>query len=157
MHTIIIVGDTAYGAQCRAALEGTEGLDEIEQLLLVEEKTDAIGCLGGIARSTQQKALQLDGMSLLIKGIGAIPCLAVNLGRESTIGIKGEVSIGTAESKLLVITFQLILNLAGSNLATRLSQQVLRSKGAPWLAVLPGMAEICLLNTFFIFTFYLFV
>lgn len=157
MHTIIIVGDTAYGAQCRAALEGTEGLDEIEQLLLVEEKTDAIGCLGGIARSTQQKALQLDGMSLLIKGIGAIPCLAVNLGRESTIGIKGEVSIGTAESKLLVITFQLILNLAGSNLATRLSQQVLRSKGALWLAVLPGMAEICLLNTFFIFTFYLFV
>lgn len=125
MHTIIIVGDTAYGAQCRAALEGTEGLDEIEQLLLVEEKTDAIGCLGGIARSTQQKALQLDGMSLLIKGIGAIPCLAVNLGRESTTGIKGEVGIGTAESKLLVITFQLILNLAGSNLATRLSQQVL--------------------------------
>lgn len=125
MHTIIIVGDTAYGAQCRAALEGTEGLDEIEQLLLVEEKTDAIGCLSGIARSTQQKALQLDGMSILIKGIGAIPCLAVNLGRESTIGIKGEVGIGTAESKLLVITFQLILNLAGSNLATRLSQQVL--------------------------------
>lgn len=157
MHTIIIVGDTAYGAQCRAALEGTEGLDEIEQLLLVEEKTDAIGCLGGIARSTQQKALQLDGMSLLIKGIGAIPCLAVNLGRESTIGIKGEVGIGTAESKLLVITFQLILNLAGSNLTASLCQEILRSKGAPWLAVLPDMAEICLLNTFFIFTFYLFV
>ena len=113
MHTIIIVGDTAYGAQCRAALEGTEGLDEIEQLLLVEEKTDAIGCLGGIARSTQQKALQLDGMSLLIKGIVAIPCLAVNLGRESAIGIKGEVGIGTAESKLLVITCQLCMQAQG--------------------------------------------
>ena len=72
MHTIIIVGDTAYGAQCRAALEGTEGLDEIEQLLLVEEKTDTIGGLGGIASSTQQKTLQMDGMSLLIKGIGAL-------------------------------------------------------------------------------------
>lgn len=113
MHTIIIVGDTAYGAQCRAALEGTEGLDEIEQLLLVEEKTDAIGCLGGIARSTQQKALQLDGMSLLIKGIGAIPCLAVNLGRESAIGIKGEVGIGTAESKLFVIFLQLCMQAQG--------------------------------------------
>lgn len=113
MHTIIIVGDTAYGAQCRAALEGTEGLDEIEQFLLVEEKADAIGCLGGIARSTQQKALQLDGMSFLIKGIVAIPCLAVNLGRESAIGIKGEVGIGTAESKLLVITCQLCMQAQG--------------------------------------------
>lgn len=113
MHTIIIVGDTAYGAQCRAALEGTEGLDEIEQLLLVEEKTDAIGCLGGIARSTQQKTLQLDGVSLLIKGIVAIPCLAVNLGRESAIGIKGEVGIGTAEYKLLVITCQLCMQAQG--------------------------------------------
>lgn len=113
MHTIIIVGDTAYGAQCRAALEGTEGLDEIEQLLLVEEKTDAIGCLGGIARSTQQKTLQLDGVSLLIKGIVAIPCLAVNLGRESAIGIKGEVGIGTAESKLFVIACQLCMQAQG--------------------------------------------
>ena len=85
-------------------------------------------------------------MSLLIKGIITIPCLSVNLGRESAIGIKGEVGIGTAESELLVIILQLLLYLVGSNLATCLSQQILRSEGTTWLTVLPGITEIFLLE-----------
>ena len=58
-HAIVAVGDGTHCAESRAALEGTQHLDEVEKLLLVEEKTDAIGGLGGIARSTQQKSLQL--------------------------------------------------------------------------------------------------
>ena len=71
-HAIVAIGDGTHCAESRAALEGAEHLDEVEKLLLVEEKTDTIGGLGGIARSTQQKTLQMDGMSLLIKGIGAM-------------------------------------------------------------------------------------
>ena len=92
-HTIIAVGDRTHGTECRAALEGTQHLDEVEKLLLVEEKADAIGSLGGIARSTQQKTLQMDGMSLLIKGIGALPWLAVNLRREVAVGGESELGV----------------------------------------------------------------
>ena len=92
-HAIIAVGDGTHCAESRAALEGAEHLDEVEKLLLVEEKTDTIGGLGGIARSTQQKTLQMDGMSLLIKGIGALPWLAVNLRREVAVGGEGELGV----------------------------------------------------------------
>ena len=92
-HAIVAVGDGTHCAESRAALEGAEHLDEVEKLLLVEEKTDTIGGLGGIARSTQQKTLQMDGMSLLIKGIGALPWLAVNLRREVAVGGEGELGV----------------------------------------------------------------
>lgn len=92
-HAVVAVGDGAHCAESRAALEGAEHLDEVEKLLLVEEKTDAIGGLGGIARSTQQKPLQMDGMSLFIKGIAALPWLAVNLRREVAAGGESELGI----------------------------------------------------------------
>lgn len=72
-HTIVIIGDSTDSAEGRTALEGTHGLDEVEQLLLVEEQTDAVGCLGSIARHTQEQALHLNGMSLLIKSIITLP------------------------------------------------------------------------------------
>ena len=92
-HAIIAVGDRTHGIEGRAALEGAQHLDEVEKLLLVEEKADAIGGLGGITRSTQQKTLQMDGMSLLIKGISTLPWLTVYLRREIAIGGEGELSV----------------------------------------------------------------
>ncbi len=72
-HTIVIIGDSTDSAEGRTALEGTDGLDEVEQLLLVEEQADAVGSLGSITRHTQEQALHLNGMSLLIKSIIALP------------------------------------------------------------------------------------
>ena len=72
-HTIVIIGDSTDSAERRITLEGTYGLDEVEQLLLVEEQADAVGCLGSIARHTQEQALHLDSMSLLIKSIITLP------------------------------------------------------------------------------------
>ena len=72
-HTIVIIGDSTDSAEGRTALEGTDGLDEVEQLCLVEEQADAVGSLRSIARHTQEQALHLNGMSLLIKSIIALP------------------------------------------------------------------------------------
>ena len=72
-HTIVIIGDSTESAERRITLEGTDGLDEVEQLLLVEEQADAVGSLGSITRHTQEQALQLNGMSLLIKSIITLP------------------------------------------------------------------------------------
>ncbi len=52
-HTIVIIGDSTESAERRITLEGTDGLDEVEQLLLVEEQADAIGSLRSITRHTQ--------------------------------------------------------------------------------------------------------
>ena len=72
-HTIVIIGDSTDSAERRTALEGTHGLDEVEQLCLVEKQADAVGSLRSIARHTQEQALHLNGMSLLIKSIIALP------------------------------------------------------------------------------------
>ena len=72
-HTIVIIGDSTDSAEGRTALEGTHGLDEVEQLCLVEEQADAVGSLRSIARHTQEQALHLNGMSLLTKSIIALP------------------------------------------------------------------------------------
>ena len=85
-------------------------------------------------------------MGLLIECIVAVPCLAIYLGIEGTIGIEGEISVGTLKSKLIIIGSQLGLYLGSSYLATSLRQEVLRSEGASRLAVLPGMAEVFLLE-----------
>ena len=37
-QTIVIIGDSTESAERRITLEGTDGLDEVEQLLLVEEQ-----------------------------------------------------------------------------------------------------------------------
>ena len=87
------MGDRTHGTEGRAAHEGTQHLDEVEKLLLVEEKANAIGGLGGITRSTQQKTLQMDSMSLLIKGISTLPWLAVNLRREIAVGGKSKLGV----------------------------------------------------------------
>ena len=42
-QTIVIIGDSTESAERRITLEGTDGLDEVEQLLLVEEQADAVG------------------------------------------------------------------------------------------------------------------
>ena len=52
-HTIVIIGDSTESTERRITLEGTDGLDEVEQLLLVEEQADAIGSLRSITRHTQ--------------------------------------------------------------------------------------------------------
>ena len=84
-------------------------------------------------------------MRLLIKGIGAAPCLAVNLGSKGAIGLEGKVGIALAEAELTIVLAQILLYLAGSNLAASLCQQILWGEGATRLAVLPGMgAEIYL-------------
>ena len=72
-HTIVIIGDSTESAERRITLEGTDGLDEVEQLLLVEEQADAVGSLRSIARHTQDQSLHLNGMSLLIKSIITLP------------------------------------------------------------------------------------
>ena len=74
-HAIVVIHNAAHGTHRSAAgkIQLAQGLDQREQLLLLEEKADAIGGAGGKTRSTQQQALQLDGMRLLIEGIGAVP------------------------------------------------------------------------------------
>ena len=72
-HTIVIIGDSTESAERRITLEGTDGLDEVEQLLLVEEQADAVGSLRSIARHTQDQSLHLNGVSLLIKSIITLP------------------------------------------------------------------------------------
>ena len=72
-QTIVIIGDSTESAERRITLEGTDGLDEVEQLLLVEEQADAVGSLRSIARHTQDQSLHLNGMSLLIKSIITLP------------------------------------------------------------------------------------
>ncbi len=127
-HAIVVIHNAAHGTHRSAAgkIQLAQGLDQGEQLLLLEEeKADAIGCAGGKTRSTQQQALQLDDMRLLIEGIGAVPCLAVNLGCKGAIGLEGKVGIALAEAELIVVLAQILLNLASSNLAASLSQQVL--------------------------------
>ena len=63
---------------------------------LLKEKADAIGGAGGKTRSTQQQTLQMDGMRLLIEGISAALCLAVDLGCKGAIGFEGKVGIALA-------------------------------------------------------------
>ena len=54
-------------------------------------------------------------MRLLIEGIGAVPCLAVNLGCKGAIGLEGKVGITLAEAELIVVLAQILLNLVGCN------------------------------------------
>ena len=126
-HAIVVIHNAAHGTHRSAAgkIQLAQGFDQGEQLLLLEEQADAIGGAGGKTRSTQQQALQLDGMRLLIEGIGAVPCLAVNLGCKGAIGLEGKVGIALAEAELIVVRAQILLNLASSNLAASLCQQVL--------------------------------
>jgi hypothetical protein len=74
-HAIVVIHNAAHGTHRSAAgkIQLAQGLDQGEQLLLLEEKADAIGGAGGKTRSTQQQALQLNGMRLLIEGIGTVP------------------------------------------------------------------------------------
>lgn len=66
----------------------------------------------------------MDGVSLLIEGIGAVPGLSVYLSRESTICAESNIGIAGCEAELGVVFAQVGLNLIGSNLATCLSQQI---------------------------------
>ena len=63
------------------------------------------------------------------------PCSATTLTTQSIV-----------KKILIAIILQLLLYLVGSNLATCLSQQILRSEGTTWLTVLPGITEIFLLE-----------
>lgn len=72
-HTIVIIGDSTESAERRITLEGTDRLDEVEQLCLVEKQADAVGSLRSIARHTQEQSLHLNGMSLLIKSLITLP------------------------------------------------------------------------------------
>lgn len=70
-HTIVVIYNAAHGTHRSTAgkIQLAQGLDQSEQLLLLEEQADAIGSAGGKTRSTQQQTLQLDGMRLLIEGM----------------------------------------------------------------------------------------
>lgn len=76
-HAIVVIHNAAHGTHRSAAgkIQLAQGLDQSEKLLLLKEKADAIGGAGGKTRSTQQQTLQMDGMRLLIEGIGAAPYL----------------------------------------------------------------------------------